>query len=149
MSWGRYLVEKNEAEAPIGAQEDTMKKHIVLLLLGIFMASPALFAARGGRRGGSRHRTHRSAVAHRSRTASRHRARRSTRCATCPRDKRGKIKRSSSAKNEFMRQTGYPHGRPGYVVDHVVPLKRGGKDETGNMQWQTKADAKKKDRIEQ
>ncbi len=126
-----------------------MKKHIVLLLLGIFMASPALFAARGGRRGGSRHRTHRSAVAHRSRTASRHRARRSTRCATCPRDKRGKIKRSSSAKNEFMRQTGYPHGRPGYVVDHVVPLKRGGKDETGNMQWQTKADAKKKDRIEQ
>src|SRR5206468_2678074 len=83
-------VEKNEAEAPIGAQEDTVKRHIVLLLLGIFMASPALFAARGGRRGGSRHRTHRSAVAHRSRTASRHRARRSARCATCPRDKRGK-----------------------------------------------------------
>jgi hypothetical protein len=25
-----------------------------------------------------------------------------------------------------MTQTGYPHGRPGYVVDHVIPLKRGG-----------------------
>jgi hypothetical protein len=28
-----------------------------------------------------------------------------------------------------MTQTGYPHGRPGYVVDHIIPLKRGGADE--------------------
>ena len=27
-----------------------------------------------------------------------------------------------------MRETGYPHGRPGYVIDHVIPLKRGGLD---------------------
>jgi 5-methylcytosine-specific restriction endonuclease McrA len=37
---------------------------------------------------------------------------------------------------------------PGYVVDHIVPLKRGGADEPANMQWQTDADAKAKDRIE-
>jgi len=27
-----------------------------------------------------------------------------------------------------MKQTGYLHGRPGYVVDHIVSLKRGGAD---------------------
>ena len=32
--------------------------------------------------------------------------------------------------------------RLGYVVDHIVPLKRGGRDEPGNMQWQTVAEAK-------
>jgi hypothetical protein len=33
-------------------------------------------------------------------------------------------------------------------VDHVVPLKRGGSDSPPNMQWQTAADAKAKDRVE-
>src|SRR5438105_15446291 len=42
------------------------------------------------------------------------------------RDKNGKIKRSESARHLFMRQTGYPHGRRGYVIDHIIPLKRGG-----------------------
>jgi hypothetical protein len=27
-----------------------------------------------------------------------------------------------------MRQTGYPHGQPGYVIDHSLPLKKGGCD---------------------
>src|ERR1041385_3921058 len=58
------------------------------------------------------------------------------------RDSHGRIARSSSARQEFMTQTGYSHGRPGYVVDHVIPLKRGGCDCPANMQWQTKADAK-------
>ena len=47
-----------------------------------------------------------------------------------------------------MASTGYPNGRPGYVVDHIVPLKRGGADTPANMQWQTEAAAKAKDKWE-
>jgi len=47
-----------------------------------------------------------------------------------------------------MKQSGYPNGRPGYVVDHKVPLKRGGSDTPSNMQWQTKEAAKAKDKVE-
>ena len=70
------------------------------------------------------------------------------------RDKHGKIKRSSSAKAAFERHsacpsTGKTTGRcPGYVVDHVNPLECGGADAPSNMQWQTTADAKAKDRTE-
>jgi len=47
-----------------------------------------------------------------------------------------------------MRQSGYPHGRKGYVVDHIVPLACGGPEFPSNMQWQTKAEAKAKDKWE-
>jgi hypothetical protein len=69
-------------------------------------------------------------------------------CQTCPRDSKGRIIRSEAAKKEFMKETGYPHGRPGYVVDHIIPLECGGADDPSNMQWQTAADAKDKDRTE-
>jgi hypothetical protein len=36
----------------------------------------------------------------------------------------------------------------GYVVDHIIPLKRGGLDAPSNMQWQMIAEAKAKDRVE-
>jgi hypothetical protein len=64
------------------------------------------------------------------------------------RDSRGRIKRSTAAKEEFERETGYSHGRKGYVVDHVVPLACGGGDAPSNMQWQTVAEAKAKDKTE-
>lgn len=64
------------------------------------------------------------------------------------RDARGRIARSSVSRHAFEAATGYPHGRPGYVVDHIVPLKRGGGDVPSNMQWQTKEEAKAKDRWE-
>ncbi len=64
------------------------------------------------------------------------------------RDANGRIKRNHSATYQFKVQTGYRHGRPGYIIDHIIPLKRGGCDCPSNMQWQTIADAKAKDKIE-
>ena len=70
------------------------------------------------------------------------------------RDAKGKIARSAKAKDSFKRShpcpsTGKSYGAcPGYVIDHVQALKRGGADTPSNMQWQTKAAAKAKDRIE-
>lgn len=64
------------------------------------------------------------------------------------RDSRGRIKRSAAAKDEFMRESGHPHGWPGHVVDHIVPLACGGGDIPSNMQWQTTAEGKAKDKLE-
>ena len=75
-------------------------------------------------------------------------------CIPCERDSQGHIKRSLEAKHEFKRQhpcpsTGKSKGRcEGYIIDHVIPLKRGGADFPSNMQWQTKEDAKAKDAVE-
>ena len=70
------------------------------------------------------------------------------------RDSRGRIMRSTSAKNDFKRQrpcpsTGRSSGAcPGYVFDHVKPLECGGADAPSNMQWQTIAAGKAKDKTE-
>jgi hypothetical protein len=69
------------------------------------------------------------------------------------RDNYGRIKRSRSVLAEFKRlnpspSTGERRACPGYVVDHVVPLACCGVDGVENMQWQTKADAKAKDKWE-
>jgi hypothetical protein len=66
----------------------------------------------------------------------------------------GHIARSSKAKDSFRYSHPCPstgkssRACPGYVIDHVVPLKRGGADAPGNMQWQTREAAKAKDRWE-
>jgi hypothetical protein len=62
--------------------------------------------------------------------------------------------RSLEVKHEFQRQhpcpsTRSPTGRcPGYIKDHVIPLACGGPDSVANLQWQTVAAAKAKDRWE-
>ena len=67
---------------------------------------------------------------------------------TPARDSKGRFIRSDAAKSTFLKQSGYPKGRPGYVVDHIVPLACGGADTPSNMQWQTVAAAKAKDKTE-
>ena len=54
---------------------------------------------------------------------------------------------------DYARERGVIHrdlkpANIGYVVHHVVPLKRGGADKPENMQWQKTDAAKAKDRIE-
>ena len=70
------------------------------------------------------------------------------------RDAHGKIARSEKARDDFKHShpcpsTGKSSGAcPGYVIDHITPLKRGGADAPYNMQWQTKAAARQKDKRE-
>jgi len=79
---------------------------------------------------------------------------RSTWCTSCERDLRGRIKRNSSARRVFREvypcpSTGSTEGAcPGYVIDHLRALKHGGTDTPDNMQWQTREEAKAKDRVE-
>jgi hypothetical protein len=61
---------------------------------------------------------------------------------------KARVHRSAAVRRSFMRQTGYPHGRPGYVIDHIIPLACGGPDAVWNLQWQTVAEAKAKDKVE-
>ena len=62
--------------------------------------------------------------------------------------------RSTAAKQQFKNQqpcpaTGQARGNcPGYVIDHIQALACGGADAPANMQWQTVADAKAKDKWE-
>jgi hypothetical protein len=80
--------------------------------------------------------------------------RRSSYSSTVQRDSHGKIKRSEKARRAFMKThpcpaTGKTSGAcHGYVVDHVKSLASGGVDDPSNMQWQTVAAAKEKDKWE-
>jgi hypothetical protein len=88
----------------------------------------------------------------RSKTA--HHAHRSTWCASCARDSRGRIARDPAQVRAFRSSHPYPAtgsargACPGYIVDHVKALKHGGTDTPENMQWQSRAEAKAKDRDE-
>jgi hypothetical protein len=123
----------------------------ILICLGLALC-PAY--AKGG--GGHSHSTHaRSASTHMYSSPHEHTGgHRSTYSGGAERDSRGRIARSQQAKSEFKRRnpcpsTGNSYGAcPGYVIDHVQPLKRGGADAPYNMQWQTKEEARIKDRTE-
>lgn len=108
-----------------------MIKQIVLalLVLGVFQPVSAQRGHGGGRAAG-------------------HATVRTSKSVRQPRTKVAPIKRSQAARHQFMVQTGYPKGRPGWIIDHIVPLCKGGADAPANMQWQTKADAKAKDKVE-
>jgi hypothetical protein len=64
-------------------------------------------------------------------------------CTSCQRTRTARIRRSPAVRREFQREnpcpsTGCATGAcPGYVFDHVVPLKRGGHDApaTCNGRW--------------
>lgn len=66
----------------------------------------------------------------------------------------GRSVRSTAAKDSFKHQhpcpaTGKPSGPcRGYVIDHVKPLACGGADDPSNMQWQTVAEGRAKDKWE-
>lgn len=73
-------------------------------------------------------------------------------CANSPTE--AAKKRNPSARKAFMLTSPCPSTNkfkgacPGYVVDHIVPIKRGGGDHPYNMQWQTLQESKQKDRWE-
>src|SRR5713226_744500 len=112
-----------------------MARKIRAPLLVLMLAFALPLASFAQHRGGG----HRSSGSHRATNK---------RSSSASHNKHGRIKRSAAAKDQFMRESGYPHGRKGYVVDHKIALACGGADSPSNMQWQTKADAKAKDKWE-
>ena len=55
---------------------------------------------------------------------------------------------TTAAKTQFMRESGYRNGRPGYVVAYRKALACGGADDISNMEWLTTAEAKAKDKAD-
>ena len=71
-------------------------------------------------------------------------------CYSCERTPSGRIRRNLAARRAFIRQhpcpaTSWPCGT--YVIDHIVPLKRGGTDVQSNVQSQNVEDARAKYRF--
>lgn len=71
-----------------------------------------------------------------------------------PRDEAGRLIRNPTVLAHFQRLnpcpvTGLKTGAcPGWVKDHIIPLCAGGHDAVENLQWQTVAESKKKDKAE-
>ncbi len=142
----------------------------LLLVLVLAVSASGLSRSRSSSRSRSYHSrssySHRSS--HRSSTRSTHRSsrshlrspdrysgsHRSRRASGVARNSHGRIQRSRSERASFVRSNPCPStGRRsgacrGYVVDHVRPLECGGADAPSNMQWQTTAAGKAKDRTE-
>lgn len=115
-----------------------MRALILGLLLAVTTAAPAAWAkGKGAKPPSDAGNHHGSTYAH-----------------GAPRDAHGRVARDPRARNAFKRtnpcpSTGKSTGScPGYVIDHVQPLKRGGADTPSNMQWQNEGAAKLKDRTE-
>ena len=130
-----------------------MRQKLLALITACALVLPGTALARGHGGGGNHGGGHARGTRVHFNTGGHHRTSH-VRATGVARDGHGRIKRSSSAKNDFKRShpcpsTGKSGGAcPGYVVDHVQALKHGGADAPHNMQWQTKAAAKAKDRWE-
>jgi hypothetical protein len=122
------------------------RKFFLLLLLALAMGPAAYGKGRARAAPKPASRRHSAAVARKTPRA--------PKCIGCARDSKGRIRRSRAATGAFRKSHPCPAtgkmsgGCPGYVIDHVVPLKRGGADAPTNMQWQTRAAAKAKDKVE-
>jgi len=150
-----------------------MQPIVLGLLMSALALAPALVSAKGGGHSSSAHSSaghsysspHSSYESHSSSTVipstSSHSSTSSTgsshasRAAVgVKRDAHGHIARDAHAKESFRKThpcpgTGKTYGPcRGYVIDHVQALKHGGADDPSNMQWQTTAQAKAKDRWE-
>ena len=132
--------------------KQTIRTNIAKFAVLLLVSSIALTAT-ASRESHSSARSHSRSSSHVRTYKGSHRTRRATSSAIS-RNRHGRIRRSSAAKHSFERQhpcpsTGRTSGRcPGYVVDHVKPLECGGADSPGNMQWQTVAAGKAKDKTE-
>jgi hypothetical protein len=120
-----------------------LKRIALTTIIGLLLSFSAI-AQKGGSHSSSTHSSSRSSTAA-SKPSKTSVPKKST---VAQRNSKGKIKRSATARKDFMKQTGYAKGRKGYVVDHVVPLECGGSDAPSNMRWQTIAEGKIKDRME-
>src|SRR5690349_7185053 len=120
----------------------------VLLALTLFVAG-AWSRGRGSYGTHSHSKTKASHASHKVYGGSR-----KPKCVGCTRDSKGRIKRSARATRSFQKSHPCPStgrttgGCPGYVIDHIRPLHKGGADSPANMQWQTVEAAKAKDRVE-
>jgi|tagenome__1003787_1003787.scaffolds.fasta_scaffold20665921_1 hypothetical protein len=105
-----------------------------LLLAGLVALAPEVAHARGAKPASGEHPQHRTGRHHRGH--------------------HHRVKRDAAQRRAFERthpcpSTGKTSGAcPGFVVDHIRALKHGGADRPWNMQWQSTAEAKAKDRWE-
>ena len=115
-------------------------KHLAAIAFAVAIAFSGHCDAKGSR-GNSSHGSHSHGNSNRA-------------APSVQRNSHGKIARSGRARGEFKKSHPCPStgrssgGCPGYVIDHVKSLKHGGADAASNMQWQTKAAAKEKDKWE-
>jgi hypothetical protein len=130
-----------------------MKLHVLALLLAVLVAP---FTNAWGHASTSRSTAARTSVSkpRAAKPKARSTPRATTNCTSCARDSRSRIARNATVKHDFQKShpcpsTGKATGAcKGYVIDHVLPLKRGGADAVGNTQWQTVQAAKAKDKVE-
>lgn len=138
-------------------------KHLVIILCALFLLFPTTTFARGGggghstgghsgggrstggsSTGGRTGGNHSGSIHNSSPSTGTHPK---TFCKDCPRDNQGRIERSSSEREKFLKSKGLTHTPKGDQVDHIVPLSKGGKDKASNMQLIRKVSPKEKNEL--